>query len=556
MLSGYAQEENDKYKNVPNRLREQKDQYDAGEYMFPPQPRNNWSVGLKGGYAFQSSDVPSQPGYALGFSVRKALGHAFSLRLEGMHGITIGQHYLPSRGYGGKPQNPLSKIYRKDNFPVVFYNYRMKYYDATLQGVLNVNNINFYKEQSRWNLYFAAGAGLMGYQTRINALDENDNPYDYRGVGRLNNDPGSPVIGGKKEVLSELDDLLDDTYETWAEHHSDEEGIRLGKDTLTVNAIIMGAGGFSFRVNRRIELEAEYRIVLPNDDLLDGQRWQEGLGGLTRDFDTYSTITLGVHFRLGPGEESLWWSNPLVDMRSDIREAKQVARQLTDDGDGDGVPDIYDVDPDTPPGVPVDPRGRVLDSDGDMIPDHQDAQPFTPKGCDVDSNGIAIDSDGDGVPDCFDKEPGSAPGALVDAKGITINFPDMSASSTTNVYGSEMCILPIIYFDLDKDNIKPEFYPELYYIAQVMKTNPDLRIRAVGHTDNRASNDYNEALSQRRVNNTVGFLVDTYGIDAARFEVSFEGEIQTQIPGLPDSRNPKLEPLHSANRRVEFECIK
>ena len=397
--------------------------------------------------------------------------------------------------------------------------------------------------------------GLMAYNTTTNALDANGDPYEYSGIGRINNDPGSPFIGGRREVIDELKTLLDDTYETRAEFHNNEEGLRLGGDTFTVNPFITVAGGVHFRINRRLELETEYRIGIPLDDLLDGARFQES-GALTRDFDTYTQITVGLNFRIGPGEESLWWTNPLADMRSDIREAKQVARQLTDDRDKDGVPDLYDLEVDTPPGVPVDSRGRVLDSDGDLIPDHKDAQPFTPKGCDVDSNGIAIDSDGDGVPDCYDKEPNSGAGALVDAKGITINFPDMSSSSSTNIYGSEMCILPIVYFDLDKDNVKPEFYPELYYIAQVLKSNADLKIRAVGHADNRATAKYNQDLSERRVTNAVNFLTETYGIDPARFEIVYRGEDQAQIPGLPDQYGNKLEPLHSANRRVEFECVK
>jgi hypothetical protein len=57
---------------------------------------------------------------------------------------------------------------------------------------------------------------------------------------------------------------------------------------------------------------------LTNDDLVDGQRWQEwpqpGYGGsaMTRDFDTYGIIYhLGLNFILGGSVEPLWWMNPL-----------------------------------------------------------------------------------------------------------------------------------------------------------------------------------------------------------------------------------------------------
>ena len=161
-ISGYAQED-EKYKNIPNRLREQKDLYDAGEYMFPPKPRNNWSVGLKGGFTSVNGDVKiRQPGYTFGFGVRKALGHAFSLRFEGMYGDARGLNYEPTRGYRFKNTNPLYKLYRNENFPAVFYNFRMRYYDMSVQGVINLNNINFYKEQSKINLYAALGGGIDG----------------------------------------------------------------------------------------------------------------------------------------------------------------------------------------------------------------------------------------------------------------------------------------------------------------------------------------------------------------------------------------------------------
>ncbi|MEM7512930.1 MAG: OmpA family protein, partial [Bacteroidota bacterium] len=272
----------------------------------------------------------------------------------------------------------------------------------------------------------------------------------------------------------------------------------------------------------------------------------------TRDFDSYSTTTLGIHFRLGPGEESLWWNNPLTEVYSSAREAVNIVSRLTDDADDDGVPDLYDLEPDTPVGMIVDSQGRVQDSDGDGYPDSQDDQPYTPKGCDVDNKGVALDSDADGVPDCFDKEPDSAPGVLVDAKGITIPIinPDTLQFETP-------CILPVVYFELDKDVVAPQFYPQLNYIAQLMKSDSKLKIKATGFSDSRSSDDYNLQLSKRRVDNTVSFIANTFGIDPTRFEKDYKGEANAVIPNLPANKsNPKLEPLHYVNRRVEFDCVK
>ena len=564
VVGGYAQEEenteDDNYQNVPKRLHDQKDQYDDGEYLFPPKPKNNWSIGVKGGLAFVAGDVKPQPGFGFGVDVRKALGHTFSIRLSAAGGQTTGLNYQVTRGYGGRAGNPWNDLYWTNGSPVppaVYYNYQMTYGDITLQGLVNLNNINFYKEQAKWNIYAAGGVGLMGYRTKVDALGSGGDIYDFSSIPALVPDPRTPGTD-KKQTIDALKNLLDGVYESNAEGHGDEDGLEIGGNFYVINPALVGALGLRYRLGRRVEVELEYRVVWTNDDLLDGQRWQEqggvGTTALTRDFDTYHNTTVGIHFRLGKGEESLWWTNPLTEVYSTAAASRDLVKKLTDDADDDGIPDLYDKEPDTPEGSPVDGQGRTLDSDGDGYPDNDDDQPYTPKGCDVDGRGVSLDSDSDGVPDCFDKEPGSEPGVLVDAKGITI--PEPKQGEVTNIVDTG-CILPIIHFDLNAANIKPDFYPELYYIAQLMQNNDDLRIKAVGFSDVRSSAEYNLELSQRRVRNTVDFISNTYGIDPARFDTEARGEDDNLIEGLPANHNdPRLEPLHEANRRVVFECLK
>lgn len=570
---GFSQDE-DKYQNIRKKDYDQMDQFEDGDYLFPPQPKNNWSIGIKGGAAFVSGDVKAQPGAGFAVDVRKALGHVFSLRFQVGAGQPTGLNYQPTQGYQRHNGNPWHEKYfiggvnaidGSSQAPYVYYNYRMRYGDAVLQGVVNLNNINFYKEQSQWNIYAAAGVGVMGYNTKVDVgSGASVDPYDFSSVTNIPLGGNNTVttINGRRERLDQLKSIVDFDYETPAEGHRDETGISLGGDNYVVNPVITGALGLRYRLGRRVELELEHRIAWTNDDLLDGQRWQETGGGLgtvsplTGDYDSYSHTTLGIHFRIGPGEESLWWSNPLTEVYSSAQEAREVVKKLSDDTDEDGVPDLYDKEPDTPEGSPVDGQGRTLDSDKDGYPDSEDDEPFTPKGCDVDRNGVALDADNDGVPDCFDKEPNSPPGMYYDAKGVAIQMPEVNGSSTTIGGANSPCLLPIIHFDLDKDNIKPEFYPELYYIAQVMKANTSLKVRATGHTDVRNTDAYNDDLSMRRVRNTVDFLVSTYGIDPNRFVTDYEGEKNTVIANLPDNHSDRrLEPLHYVNRRVEFECV-
>jgi len=74
------------------------------------------------------------------------------------------------------------------------------------------------------------------------------------------------------------------------------------------------------------------------------------------------------------------------------------------DTDKDGVPDKWDLCPETPLNVQVDSVGCPVDEDGDGVPDYLDRCPGTPKEAYgfIDSVGCPIDSDGDGVPDYRD----------------------------------------------------------------------------------------------------------------------------------------------------------
>ncbi|MCB0856027.1 MAG: hypothetical protein KDD63_27580, partial [Bacteroidetes bacterium] len=177
VLIGLSQDE-DKYKNIRKKDYDQKDQYDDGDYLFPPQPKNNWSIGAKAGAAFVSGDVKPQPGMGFAVDVRKAMGHVFGMRFQVGARQTTGLNYQPANGYRNHAGNPWDAIYYPNNVstidgskvpPYVYYNYRMRYADAALQGIVNLNNINFYKEQNQWNIYAAAGVGVMAYNTKVDA---------------------------------------------------------------------------------------------------------------------------------------------------------------------------------------------------------------------------------------------------------------------------------------------------------------------------------------------------------------------------------------------------
>lgn len=102
-----------------------------------------------------------------------------------------------------------------------------------------------------------------------------------------------------------------------------------------------------------------------------------------------------------------------------------------------------------------------------------------------------------------------------------------------------------IYFDVNKDAVKPESYGTLKGIADVLKENPDVRIKIVGHTDSDGADAANLDLSKRRGASVKNELVKTFGIDATRLESDGLGETKPVAPNDTPSNK-------AMNRRVEF----
>ena len=102
-----------------------------------------------------------------------------------------------------------------------------------------------------------------------------------------------------------------------------------------------------------------------------------------------------------------------------------------------------------------------------------------------------------------------------------------------------------IHFDVNSDKVKPESYSTLKEIADILKENPAIRIKIVGHTDSDGDETSNLDLSKRRSASVKNELVNKFGIDAARLETDGKGESAPLAAN--DSAVNKAK-----NRRVEF----
>jgi outer membrane protein OmpA-like peptidoglycan-associated protein len=102
-----------------------------------------------------------------------------------------------------------------------------------------------------------------------------------------------------------------------------------------------------------------------------------------------------------------------------------------------------------------------------------------------------------------------------------------------------------IYFDVNKAVVKPESHGTLKGIADILKENPDVRVKIIGHTDSDGADAANLDLSKRRGATVKEALVKDFGIDASRLESDGMGETQPMAPN--DT------PVNKAlNRRVEL----
>ncbi|GAA0871818.1 OmpA family protein [Gangjinia marincola] len=106
-----------------------------------------------------------------------------------------------------------------------------------------------------------------------------------------------------------------------------------------------------------------------------------------------------------------------------------------------------------------------------------------------------------------------------------------------------------IFFEYDKSRIRTQAKPKLNKILAILKENPEIELRIVSHTDIRGTNQYNEALSERRAKSTKDYLVEN-GIDAGRLGIDWKGETQPAIRCAITIGCSEKE--HLMNRRSEF----
>ncbi len=102
-----------------------------------------------------------------------------------------------------------------------------------------------------------------------------------------------------------------------------------------------------------------------------------------------------------------------------------------------------------------------------------------------------------------------------------------------------------ILFETNKADITPSSLSTITMIANYMKTNPSIKLKVVGHTDNVGDDNSNKILSQKRAESVVKELINIHKIESGRLSAEGKGESEpTTANDSPENR--------AKNRRVEF----
>jgi len=141
---------------------------------------------------------------------------------------------------------------------------------------------------------------------------------------------------------------------------------------------------------------------------------------------------------------------------------------------------------------------------------------------------------------------GQAPDDMMDAKDEVATMKDEMMATGTDKMSDK------IYFDYNKASLTANSKKELDKMAQVMKEDPSLMLKAETFTDSRGTDSYNMELSKQRSAAVIGYLI-AKGISPDRLEGVGRGE---ENPVVDCSSGNCTAEQYEQSRRTEFTITK
>ncbi len=376
----------------------------------------------------------TKPIYTFGYgaNVKYQFTHLFGLQADFLKGKLKGNN--DNNYWNGLPATDRKNSSFKTDLD----------FALSLSGVLTFGNINWLSSKTRIVPYITGGGGIMNYK---------------------------PVIvrtGTTTEVA----------YDNGTTLH---------------NFFVPVGIGLKFNLSEMINLDLGYRANIVDNDNFDGTTTAHA--NVHKDKFSYGFI--GVEFAFGKkGKKQLMFDNPASKMNDILQsqithiqtEVDSLKMGITD-SDGDGIADIFDKEPNTPKGCPVDAHGVSRDTDGDGVPDCKDKQLITPTECQP--------VDADGVGKCPDPEC------------CKNRMADSSACSIGD--------LPSVSFTGRSWNLKSDGKAMLSTVATKLKASAACSITVTGYP---AASKASQSLCNKRVEAVKTYLVEKEGISADRINTN------------------------------------
>ena len=130
------------------------------------------------------------------------------------------------------------------------------------------------------------------------------------------------------------------------------------------------------------------------------------------------------------------------------------------------------------------------------------APPTAPEPAPAPAPAQPMDSDGDGVIDANDQCPGTPRGTEVDARGCPIEK-------------KAPIVLKGVTFEFDSSKLTMQAENRLNNVVDALQASSEVKFRMDGYTDSIGTEQYNQGLSQRRVDSVKQYLIQ-HGITSSR----------------------------------------